>query len=536
MRPYGKKTLIFFLTFFFCVEIFSQPKITSFSPTFGPVGASVTINGSGFNTTIAGNKVFFGSVNATVTAVSANALTVKVPVGAGFGNIVVLTDGLISYSTASFDVTFPQGAGSFNPKSFAKKIDVTTAAIPYSVATADIDGDGKVDLIVANTATNNISIFRNTSTPGNISFSSRNDLPTGNSPHRICVADLNGDGKPDIIVTNYNDNTISVLENFSSSGAIVFTAKTDFPTGLNPETVAAGDLDGDGIPELVITNSGASTITVLRNSGTGGTINYSTRTDLAYEKTPAGVAIGDFDGDGKVDVCLTTATQIIVFQNTSVAASLGFSNPVSFNMPYGYGPNFIVAGDLNADGRPDMAVVSQNSVNVTVFYNRLDSALAPVIKSFSPDTAGYKDTVHIIGNHFTGVNLVSIGGFAVTSFQIANDTAITAIVGTGGNGAVLVSSPSGVASLAGFVFAAPILNSFNPLTGNEGTVVTVTGKYFSNATQVAFGGTKAASFSILSDSVIVAIVGPGSSGSVSVTTPSGVALHIFRFFSNCSVI
>jgi large repetitive protein len=134
-----------------------------------------------------------------------------------------------------------------------------------AVDMGDIDGDGKNDIVTANNTTNNFSIFRNTSTIGNITFSPRINYNTGIGPSSIALGDLNGDGKIDVVVTNSTSNTISVYLNTSSSGNPSFKAAFSYITGSQPKFVAIGDVDADGFSDIVTVNSGSSSVSVFRN-------------------------------------------------------------------------------------------------------------------------------------------------------------------------------------------------------------------------------------------------------------------------------
>src|SRR6185437_9787817 len=93
------------------------------------------------------------------------------------------------------------------------------------------------------------------------------DYPTGTAPWSVVAADLNGDGKPDLAVADEGSNTVSVLLN---NGNGTFAAKVDYPTGFSPSSVAEADLNGDGEPDLVVANAGAnSSVSVLLNNGNG---------------------------------------------------------------------------------------------------------------------------------------------------------------------------------------------------------------------------------------------------------------------------
>ena len=154
----------------------------------------------------------------------------------------------------------------------AAKVDFTTGSTPYEVATGDIDGDGKPDILVGNSASNTVSVFRNTATSGTItsgSLAAKVDFTTGTFPFGVAVGDLNGDGKADIAVINYNSNTVSVFTNTATSGTITsgsLAAKVDYTAGTNPSGIAIGDMDGDGKPEIVFANQGSTFVSVLHNN------------------------------------------------------------------------------------------------------------------------------------------------------------------------------------------------------------------------------------------------------------------------------
>ncbi len=367
-----KTITVFFLLV--TVKVTAQPTISSFTPASGIVGTSVTITGTNFNTTAVNNMVYFGAVKATVTAGTTTSLTVTAPVGTTYKPISVLDNvtHLTGYSSKPFIITFTNPFGTGIPANFYKpKVDFTTNVLPYSVALSDVDGDGKADLVVA-TQNNIVSVLRNTSTPGNIiasSFAAKVDLIPGNVPYSVATGDVDGDGKPDIVVANQSGLSVSVLRNTSALGAISTDVKVDFTTNSSPVSVAMADLDGDGKPELVVANSGNSTVSVLRNTCPVGSISFAAKVDFTSGFTPYFVAVGDVDGDGKPD--LVTANQngdnISVLRNTSTSGSISFAAKVDF--PVGNVPRSVAIGDIDGDGKPDLVVSNYNSNSVSVLRN-----------------------------------------------------------------------------------------------------------------------------------------------------------------------
>ncbi|MEP7230901.1 MAG: FG-GAP-like repeat-containing protein [Ginsengibacter sp.] len=363
--------------FFVTIKVKAQPTISSFTPSSGAVGTSVIITGTNFNPVQTNNIVYFGAVQATLTSASATSLTVTVPVGATYKPISVLNNvtHLTGYSSKPFITTFTNPFGTGIPANFYKpKVDFATANTPYSVALSDVDGDGKPDLVVA-TQNDAVSVLRNISTTGNIiasSFAAKVDLISGSTPYSVVTGDVDGDGKPDIVIANSGSATISVLRNTSTSGSISAAAKIDFVTGSFPTSVAIGDVDGDGKPDLVVANGGSSTVSVFRNTSASGSIDassFAAKVDFTSGTTPYAVAVGDVDGDGKPD--LLTANQnsnnISVLRNTSTSGSISFA--VKVDLPVANVPRSVVIGDIDGDGKPDLVAANNNSNTVSILHN-----------------------------------------------------------------------------------------------------------------------------------------------------------------------
>ena len=363
---------------------FAQPTITSISPTSGNAGVSVTITGTNFSATAGNNTVFFGATKATVTAASTTSLAVTVPSGATFGPISVQVANLTAISTQFFLPTFTAVTPGIGSNSLVAKVDFTTGTGPIGVAIGDLDGDGKPDLAVANQGSSTVSVYRSTSTSGVInasSFAAKVDFTTGTLPQSVAIRDVDGDGKPDLALANYGSNTLSVYRNTSTSGVInasSFAAKVDFTTGTNPRGVVIGDVDGDGKPDLTVANEGSNTVSIFRNTSAPGTIDassFAAKVDFTTGALPRSVAMGDVDGDGKPDLALAnwrggSGTTVSVYRNTSTSGVINASSfAAKVDFTTGSGPISVAIGDVDGDGKLDLAVANNGSATVSVFRN-----------------------------------------------------------------------------------------------------------------------------------------------------------------------
>src|SRR6185312_328449 len=165
----GGNSILFVVALLLPWMSFAQPVISTVSPSSGPVNTAVTITGSNFSPTPSANYVWFGSVRVPVTGASAGSLTVTVPTGISYAPITVTTGGLTSAPGIPFIATFPD-SGQFTPAAFSSRTDIPAESGPQYICNADLDGDGKPDIIVANGDSNTVTVYHNNSTPGNIAF------------------------------------------------------------------------------------------------------------------------------------------------------------------------------------------------------------------------------------------------------------------------------------------------------------------------------------------------------------------------------
>jgi hypothetical protein len=358
----------------------SAPVISGISPTSGFVGSSVTISGTNFSITVSSNIVYFGAVRATVTAASPTKLTVAVPTGATFEPITVSVNGLVAYSDQQF-VPILAGAAELNTNSFAPGFNLSAGDTPGGSAVGDLDGDGKPDLVVINVHGNTVYIYQNISTNGALSsasFAAPVVLPLAGNPIDVKLADLDGDGRLDIVVADAQDSVVSVFQNLCALGTITtnsFSSRVDFPVGQQPRRLAVTDLNGDGRPDIVTANYIDNSISILQNNVSSGVIStnsFATHFDIATGAGPEGVAIGDLDGDGKPDIVTANfdGNSVSIFRNISDSGDLTTNSLAPrVDLTGSGGGEDVVIGDLDGDGKPDLLLSGYMSQAISIFQN-----------------------------------------------------------------------------------------------------------------------------------------------------------------------
>jgi hypothetical protein len=345
----------------------AQPTINAITPELATVGTSININGSGFNAIAANNTVYFGQVKASVLSATASTLNVQVPSGAAYGPLQVYNNGLLGTSAKSFNPTF--AGGLLNSVTFQPMTNFPAGLSPYGVCIHDIDMDGKPDIINTNYYAQGISIHRNSSA-GNIFALDAALAVTGNSaPITAKAGDMDGDGKPDLVSADFGSAGVSIFRNQSTPGNLNVDNGILFNTAAGPYDVELSDLDGDGKLDVVTPNYYVANIVILRNTSSPGNFSFAPGLTLTASYEPISVVCRDFDGDGKQDIALAMSynTQVAVYKNQSTPGVLSFDAPIFYSAgPY---PYHICSGDLDGDGKTDLAVASYGSSSASVFRN-----------------------------------------------------------------------------------------------------------------------------------------------------------------------
>jgi hypothetical protein len=242
--------------------------------------------------------------------------------------------------------------------------DYVTSARPTSLAVADVDGDGKPDLVTGSQGEGKdgtISVLVNS---GDGSFATKRDYPTVATPTSVAIGDLDDDRAPDLAVAMVDADVsgagaVAVLGN---DGDGAFAARDVYPLGADPASVAIGDLNADGSPDLATANTYAGTVSVLLNDGYG---RFPTRRDYATGDWAPVVAIGDLNADGKADLVAGHFDRFVsVFFNQGDGT---FDVPREYQT--GRYSNDVAIGDLNGDGAPDLATANYQSNTLSVLAN-----------------------------------------------------------------------------------------------------------------------------------------------------------------------
>src|SRR6266852_1156970 len=229
---------------------------------------------------------------------------------------------------------------------------------PAAIVMGDFNRDGVVDLAVANSACNcprgTVSIFLGI---GDGTFTRAADFPTGTEPTGLTVADFNLDGKLDLAVANAGDNTVSIL---LGNGDGTFLPAMDFATGTAPHSVIAVDFNLDGLADLAVTNLQAGSVSILIGNGNG---TFNPRVDYDAGPGAAGIVAADFNRDGLIDLAVADSnTPIRLGDRGRISILLGNGNGTFQSHADSFSaslrPFDLVAGDFDGDGQLDLAVTT----------------------------------------------------------------------------------------------------------------------------------------------------------------------------------
>jgi uncharacterized repeat protein (TIGR01451 family) len=364
---------------------------------------------------------------------------------------------------------------------FTLKSSPNTGNGAFSLTTGDFNGDGHLDLAVANQIDGTVTILLG---QGDGTFVSGATLMVGVNPKVIVAGDFNEDGILDLAVSNKGSNTVSVLHGIGDG---TFQSQATFPTGGSgsPTGLIAADFNGDGHLDLAVVNM--SDVGILLGDGNGSfalKANPGTGTSALTTGVP-----GDFNGDGKVDIVVSDSAAGEFFLLGGVGDGT-FSPAVTYTTAAGaFG---VTTGDFNGDGALDLAISNSTANNLSVFLQLLPVSLHPTSLSFGDQLVGTTSspqTVTLTNNSGSTLNFASIGSVGTSSGDFSHNNTCGSSISNSGTCTINVTftpsiegprsatltvvdsasnSPQTVA-VSGIGTAAPLITSANNTTFTLGT-------------------------------------------------------------------
>lgn len=333
-----------------------QPTAIVAEDVNGDGGRELILTNSGDATiTVLLNNQNFMSLGTYPTATSPISLAVGDINGDGVKDVIV---GCNNNDGQDVDVLRGNGNGSF-----LAPVHKQVAMNVTGVAAQDFNGDGKLDVAALARTTGMVYVLTNNGGAPNVDFAMPYvNYAAGASPVNLLLADVNKDGKGDLLSLSSTGSLLTTLL-WGTGGA--FTAATKTATvGASPMSLASGDLTGDGTPDVVSANSGDATLSLLKGQGDG---TFATAVSVKATDKPSAVAIADIDGDHKQDIVMASSgrNQIWVL----LGKGDGTFEP---EQPFvvGQQPWALTVADLDGDGKPDVATANLASGDVSILYNR----------------------------------------------------------------------------------------------------------------------------------------------------------------------
>ncbi len=437
MRP-----LLFFLLVVVAFQSYAQvPIVQQFEPLNTFPHDTLVITGTGFDSNPANLEVWFDDVEGEIISSTGNSIEVVVPMEARASNIEVINKAskLSGKSIKKFIPTY-EGVG-FDVSKIVNEKTFTSGDEHWDLCACDFDGDGKPDIVttkftrpstVFTPAPTDIVVLKNKSVPGAVDFDRFDktnmavlnlSFPTDN----VVCGDLQGDGLPEIIVTRAGAtrNSIHILKNTSTVGNISFAAKMDLfmaESAYLATRMALKDLNRDGKPEIIVTNSSNAEFYIFINQSSAGNLSFtSTKLDIKVSPTDAlktyEVDVQDFNNDGLGDIVINQfqTKDLYLLRNVS-QGSISFAEPQRLDLSGNF--NRMASADFNNDGKLDIVLTNTILDRADVLINQ--TAAGATTFSFATPIALATDTDPSKSSEPWGIDIGDINGDHNVDIIVAN--------------------------------------------------------------------------------------------------------------------
>jgi len=335
----------FFSILFLVSFIIAQPTVGLITPAFGGVGSTIIINGSNFSPNDVSNTVFFGGLEANTLNSTENEIIVSVPNGSYYTPISVYTNGLYASSSQRFNVTF-DAEEELTVEHLANQLDNPYLGRKYyDIKIADMNGDGISEIVTSEAGYGSsayLAIFTTSfDDEGMISIDQHIEFNFGtgvySSPHDIALGDLNGDGLIDIVASEKGD----ITDDFEAHTCIFINSSENQSFSFEPPIIIDGDgyegfvqlqdINGDGKLDIVTSKQSSNQLGVYLNVSNNNNVSFANKIIIGNIAATARSAFADLNGDGMIDMVTTSydsnnnSRDVFVYLNNSTDGNIEFN-------------------------------------------------------------------------------------------------------------------------------------------------------------------------------------------------------------------